>query len=97
MGSSGEPTDARYEICRQHQILNYIVDFVCIEKRLVIEVDDKRHAEEDVSRADDKRTTDLRKLGYTVIRFWNIEVFSDVEAVMTMTYNWLDGIYIPES
>lgn len=77
--------------------MNYIVDFVCFEDRLVIEVDDKRHADEEVARADDKRTADLNALGYTVIRFWNSEVFADVDSVLTMIYNWFDGIDVPDN
>lgn len=65
---------------RQHTIGNYIVDFVCIEKKLIIEIDGGQHA--DNERYDLQRTKYLQKKGYHVIRFWNNEVLQNSTAVL---------------
>ncbi len=62
---------------RQHQIGRYIVDFVCLEKRLVIECDGSQHTEE----ADKERTRFLENEGFRVLRFWNNEILTNIEGV----------------
>jgi very-short-patch-repair endonuclease len=64
---------------RQQPIGNYIVDFVCLEKRLIIEVDGGQHMEDE--EADLKRTQWLNERGYRVIRFWNNEVLKNISGV----------------
>lgn len=64
---------------RQQALGNYIVDFVCFEKKLVIEVDGGEHFE---SRRDELRDQWLRKQGYKVLRFWNSDVLKNTEGVM---------------
>ena len=65
---------------RQQPIGNYIVDFICFEKKLIIEVDGGQHMaseEEDL-----KRTEWLNENGYIVIRFWNNEVLQNCSGVL---------------
>ncbi len=65
---------------RQAPIGPYIVDFVCFEKRLIIELDGGQHA---VRVEEDLRRTDwLNSQGFRIIRFWNHHVFEDGEAVL---------------
>ncbi len=64
---------------RQHPVSNYIVDFVCPEKKLIIEIDGGQHA--DAIDYDEKRTHFLESNGYRVIRFWNNEVLTNIEGV----------------
>ena len=64
---------------RQKPIGHYIVDFVCIEMRLVIEVDGGQHAD---SAADVRRDAWLRERGFTVFRFWNNEVMQELNGVL---------------
>ena len=64
---------------RQAAIGRYIVDFVCFETRLIVEVDGGQHAER--QRQDAQRTAWLASQGFRVLRFWNTEVLGDVEAV----------------
>ena len=64
---------------RQHTLGPYIVDFVCIESCLVIELDGGYH--DYVVEADLKRQEYLNQLGFTVLRFWNEDVLEDAEAV----------------
>lgn len=64
-----------HKIRRQHIIGNFIVDFVCLEKKLIIEVDGEIHQ---FNRLKDKhRTEELESLSYKVIRFTNDEVLEN--------------------
>jgi very-short-patch-repair endonuclease len=65
---------------RQVPLGTYIVDFVCIEKKLVIELDGGQHA--DRAAHDERRTEWLRGEGYRVVRFWNNEVTTNFEGVL---------------
>lgn len=64
---------------RQHQIGSFIVDFCCVEKGLIVELDGGQHATR--TEADDKRTRFLSARGYRVLRFWNNDVMRDADAV----------------
>ena len=59
---------------RQHVLKGYIVDFVCLEKNLVIELDSGHHA--DQKEYDHTRTCVLQREGFTVMRFWNNEILA---------------------
>ena len=65
---------------RQHAIGKFIVDFICLEKNLIIELDGSHHLEQE--EYDNKRTKYLEEQGYQVIRFWNNEVTNNIEGVM---------------
>ena len=65
---------------RQHPIGRYIVDFVCLEKRLIIEIDGGQHALN--ADKDNERTKWLESEGYRVIRFWNNDVLTNIEGVV---------------
>lgn len=67
---------------RQHPLHNYIADFYCHEKKLVIEIDGAVHTTKDNAEYDKGRTYELKELDVTVIRFWNDEVMNDIEAVL---------------
>ncbi|HYM35290.1 MAG TPA: DUF559 domain-containing protein, partial [Steroidobacteraceae bacterium] len=64
---------------RQQVINRYIVDFVCFEAKLVVELDGGQHANSEVDRT---RDIWLNAEGYRVLRFWNNDVLSNIEAVM---------------
>ncbi len=66
---------------RQHVIKNYIVDFVCLAKKLVVEVDGEIHNSQ--IEEDDERTSALNTLGFEVIRFTNGEVIENIEHVIS--------------
>ena len=65
---------------RQQPIGNYIVDFVCFEKQIVIEVDGGQHAIE--KDKDKERDRWLEGQGFRVLRFWNNEVVANIEGVL---------------
>ncbi len=63
---------------RQHRIGDYIVDFVSISHRLIVEVDGSQHADSDY---DLRRDAWLRAQGYRVLRFWNLDVLTNADGV----------------
>ena len=63
---------------RQHPIGPYIVDFVCLSHSLVIEVDGEQHG----TPADRRRDHTLEELGFSVLHFWNGEIFTELNAVL---------------
>ena len=75
---------------RQHLIDKYIVDFVCLEKGLVIEVDGDIH---DLAvEEDNNRTAVLNNLGFTVIRFSNEQVLNNIKLVLQEISNQIKGL-----
>ena len=78
---------------RQHPIDNFIVDFVCLSKKLVVEVDGDIH---DYQKEEDQARTDvLESLDYKVIRFRNEEVLGDLETVLSTIKETLEDRKIP--
>lgn len=67
---------------RQEQIGDYIVDFVCYEKKLIVELDGGHHSQDETKRKDEKRQLWLNSQGFIVIRFWNNEVMRNIEGVL---------------
>ena len=65
---------------RQHAIGHYIPDFVCIEKKLIIELDGSQHIEQ--AEYDTERTKYFETLGYKVIRFWNNQIMNNINSVI---------------
>jgi len=61
----------------------YIVDFVCLEKNLIIEVDGSQHAENEM---DLVRTEYLQKRGFKVLRFWNKEINTSLQSCLETIY-----------
>jgi very-short-patch-repair endonuclease len=76
-----------FKFRRQASIGKYIVDFVCLEKSLITEVDGGQHME--ASLADDERTAWLQSQGCRVIRFWNDQVLKETDAVLEETLRCL--------
>src|SRR4051812_38616248 len=66
-----------FKFRRQHPIGQYIVDFVTLEKKLIIEVDGGQHATQ--QNYDDARTKALEEAGYRVIRFWDNDVLGKTD------------------
>src|SRR3989338_2548483 len=64
------------------EIDNYIVDFVCFENRIIIEVDGGQHAAG--NKKDRERDTYLKQYGFKVLRFWNNEVLQNTNGVLAV-------------
>ena len=78
-----------YKFRRQQPIGPYVVDFACMSRKLVIELDDGQHAEQ--HNYDKKRDNYLRGKGYRILRFWNDEVFQNCMDVLEAVYQALVG------
>ena len=70
-----------FEFRRQYPIGDYIVDFVCREKKIIIELDGGQHNDDKNIEYDAKRTEFLSNKGYRVIRFWNNDIDSNLDGV----------------
>ena len=79
-----------YKFRRQMPIGRYIADFVCEERRLIVEADGGQHAEQ--CAYDAGRSRDLQQSGYTVLRFWNHEILQETEAVLARILLMLDSL-----
>ena len=69
-----------YKFRRQQPMGNYIVDFVCVTPKLIIEADGGQHAEQ--AEYDQARSLYLNGLGFTVLRFWNDEILRQTDEVL---------------
>ena len=79
-----------HKFLRQHIIGDYIVDFFCRDKQLVIEVDGGYHSERTQQEDDAVRQQWLEQNGYAVIRFSNEEVLVDIEGTISTIINSLE-------
>lgn len=69
-----------FKFKRQQPGNGYIVDFICLDKMLVVELDGGQHATQ--SGEDKIRTGYLNRCGFTVLRFWNNDIFSNLRGVL---------------
>jgi very-short-patch-repair endonuclease len=67
---------------RQHPVGNYIVDFANLDAKLIIEVDGGQHNESGMIEEDKQRTKWLESKGFKVLRFWNSDVFENLDGVL---------------
>jgi very-short-patch-repair endonuclease len=74
---------------KQVPIGKYIVDFACLDARLIIEVDGGQHSE--AAGADSERDAWLRSQNFRVLRFWNNDVLKNPEGVMQVVVEALEA------
>ena len=93
-GQRGAPTDAEkrlwaalrdrrlsgFKFRRQHRIGAYVADFACMECMLIVEADGGQHAE---SAKDAIRTQNLAQAGWHILRFWNHDILTNLDGVLT--------------
>jgi very-short-patch-repair endonuclease len=75
---------ADHKFRRQHPINRYIADFVCIQKKLIIEIDGATHSTARAEARDAERTRILESLGLHVVRVTNLDVYKNLEGVIEM-------------
>ena len=76
---------------RQYNIGDYIVDFVCLELKIIIEIDGSQHNDPKTIVSDKERTTYLQSKGFKVFRFWNNEIDNNFEGVYLKLLELLDS------
>jgi very-short-patch-repair endonuclease len=77
---------------RQHPYFDFILDFVCLERRLVVEVDGGQHAD---SPTDASRDAFLQRSGFRLLRFWNNEVMENTDEVVEVIWRNLMALSTP--
>lgn len=81
-----------YQFLPQKVVHGYIPDFYCEELLLAIEIDGRVHDRKDVKRNDSLRTRRLNRMGVTVIRFRNSEVFGAVHRILSLVEECLTSV-----
>lgn len=77
-----------HKFVRQVPLGSYVVDFLCREKKLIVEVDGSQHADR---MSDERRTKWLNEQGYAILRFWNQEVLAERRAVLETILAVVEG------
>ncbi len=80
---------------RQHPIHEFIADFYCHEKQLIIEIDGQYHKRPDQQKKDQARTAELNKIGIIVVRFTNERVLNDLDGCLKELKSKLQEITSP--
>ena len=73
---------------RQHPIGQFVADFCCMEAMLIVEIDGGQHDRQ--AEADARRTSELERQGYRVVRFWNNEILGNLEGVLATLLDELE-------
>jgi len=71
---------------RQIPLGKYIADFISYERKLIIEIDGGQHNDEKQKQKDEERTKWFKMRGYTVLRFWNNDVLTNIEGVLEVIH-----------
>ncbi|PWB48238.1 MAG: hypothetical protein C3F18_11535 [Nitrosomonadales bacterium] len=72
---------------RQHPFGDFILDFVCLERKIVIELDGSQHLD---SKSDRSRDELLAQAGFQVMRFWNNQVLNELDSVLEVVWSALE-------
>ena len=72
---------------RQHPIGPYIADFVCLPLRLIVEVDGGTHSTDEEILHDRRRDAYLCDRGFSVLRFWNRDIYENLDGVLEKIWN----------
>ncbi|MEW6109825.1 MAG: endonuclease domain-containing protein [Nitrospirota bacterium] len=71
---------------RQQPIGDYIVDFVCFERKIIIELDGGQHSQPEHMKRDKERNRWLESQGYEILRFWDNEVLKNTRGVLEVIW-----------
>jgi very-short-patch-repair endonuclease len=80
-----------HKFVRQAPIGPYFADFLCRERKVVIEVDGGTHGTATELARDDVRTVELRRLGYRIFRARNVDVYENVELLLDALLEFIEG------
>ncbi|MEQ1493779.1 MAG: DUF559 domain-containing protein [Terricaulis sp.] len=80
---------AGFKFRRQVPLGDFVADFVCFERELIVELDGSQHAEPEQATFDAKRTQVLEAAGFRVIRVWTSDLFKERDGVFETIFNAL--------
>ncbi len=83
---------ARWKFRRQHPIARFVVDFVTLDGKLIVEVDGATHSTRHEQAYDARRTHELERLGFHVVRVTNRDVYENLDGVLTTLLHELGNI-----
>lgn len=86
-----------FKFRRQHSIGNYIVDFICLERKLIIELDGGQHTMPEIEAYDKERDDWLDEEGYRILRFWDNDVLQNINGIIEIMKRSLSGTPSPSS
>ncbi len=86
-----------YKFRRQHIVDQFIADFICLSKKLIIEVDGPIHTSPENQISDAERSDRLKNLGYRILRFSNDEVLTNIENVLKKIQTELEATFEPST
>ena len=79
-----------YQFRRQRPVLDFIVDFMCMDLLLIIEVDGITHEDDEMRLKDMQRDKRLREIGFTILRFHSWQVLSNMVDVSETIVDWIE-------
>jgi very-short-patch-repair endonuclease len=82
VGQAAQSPTGPIEVCSSGIVGPYFVDFLCRERKVIVEVDSGTHSTDSAVVADAARDAELRKLGFRVLRVSNIAVYEDAAGVL---------------
>lgn len=76
---------------RQFELGTYIVDFVCRDLKVIVELDGGQHNEQETRLYDQQRTLYLESLGFKILRFWNNDVMENIDGVLESIVSYVNS------
>ncbi len=83
---------AQYKFRRQHPVDRYIVDFITLDAKLIVEVDGATHSTDAETARDSNRTRALESFGFQVVRVSNLDVYNNLDGVLQMICDTLGSV-----
>jgi adenine-specific DNA-methyltransferase len=82
---------AGFKFRRQHPVGPFFADFCCVGAGLIVELDGGQHFEPEAIEADRRRTAELNRLGFEVLRFDDRQALAETDGVLTRILHWLEA------
>jgi very-short-patch-repair endonuclease len=82
-----------HKFVRQAPVGSYFVDFLCKERKIVVEIDGGTHGTDREIAGDERRAAALRRLGYHVFRVWNVDVYDNIDRVLDALLAFIESAH----
>jgi very-short-patch-repair endonuclease len=84
-----------YKFRRQYSVEKYVIDFYCPQLKLAVEIDGESHFIEGAEDADRNRQSEIEQFGITFLRFTNIDIYENLDAVLSTIAGYAKTITSP--